>query len=284
VDGKVTKQYSFQDWIDDKFFKEDPYGHGPVCNDSENYLLLVQDGKMTYEELNKIQDAQRLTYDYLINMSIEQSKKQFKRLTRGTLDLKTIVGYEIEKIEKYIQDNKQLHYDVLLPRRHRGMKIGAKYIIPSEFIAYRNNKLLDIYLPESSKYSVRINGTLTSFPTIDQLKYRIMEERIQFLTWLRSLLDQPKQVAGPTVVAQSVQEEKTESDKNRLIRETDDVDIRILTLRKLKVLIKNIPSAINIEKDAINKRIRRLKDLTGLEDFDDVIDLFELYNLLPEKV
>jgi hypothetical protein len=167
-----------------KFWDEAGLTQQYVCNDSEQYLHLVSMGKMTYEVLNEIQEEQSKAYDYMIKKSLETNEKFFKKDTKNSLDLQKVIEIKIEKIETYITQNKDLHYEVILPRLHRGIKLGAKFIIPEQYKAYSSNDFLDVFLGHKAPYRININGKLVSFPTDEQMKYAQMEV---YILWLRKL-------------------------------------------------------------------------------------------------
>lgn len=181
---------TFEDWVNNKIWDQKTYSDKYVCNDSENYLDFVLQNKMTYDELNKIQDAQNSAYEYMIKYSLHLNEKHFDRETKGSLDLKKVVELKIKAIEKKIDENKQLYYDVILPRKHRGIKIGAKFIIPEEYVAYKENKISDAVNYRHTNYQINIDNKLTSFPTPDQMKYAQMEVSVLWLKWLNNFLEE----------------------------------------------------------------------------------------------
>lgn len=188
--NKEKYQYTFDDWVNNKFWNEKGFTGQYVCNDSEQYLHLVSMGKMTYEVLNKIQDEQNKAYDYLIECTLKTNERFFEKQAEKSLDLQKVIDIKIKRIEKYIQENEDLYYDVILPKLHRGIKIGAKYILPEQYLEYRNNGFLDAFIVVQAPYQVGINGKLVSFPTDEQKKYAEMEAQV---LWLKRLQEYKKE-------------------------------------------------------------------------------------------
>jgi len=186
---KEQTQYTFEDWLHNKFWNEKGLTEQYVCNDSEQYLHLVGMGKMTYEVLNKIQDEQGKAYEYMIKCTLETNERFFKRQAAKSLDLQKVIEIKIKKIEKYIQDNEDLYYDVILPRLHRGIKVGAKYILPEQYLEYIKNGFIDAFTFIDAPYQIGINGKLVSFPTDEQKKYAVMETQVM---WLKRLQEYQK--------------------------------------------------------------------------------------------
>ena len=194
-------QYTFEDWLHNKFWKEKGLTEQYVCNDSEQYLHLVSMGKMTYEVLTKIQDEQSKAYEYMIKCTLETNEKFFKRQAAKSLDLQKVIEIKIKKIEKYIQDNEDLYYDVILPRLHRGIKIGAKYILPEQYLKYSKNGYLDAFIVIHAPYQIGINGKLVSFPTDKQMKYAQMEAQV---LWLKRLQEYCKNGYSETPALETI--------------------------------------------------------------------------------
>jgi hypothetical protein len=128
-----NKVYVFQDWLENNFWSEMRYSGLYVVNDSENYLELVSMGKMTYETLNEIQDAQNEAYHYILERTLETNIKSLQRIQKRSLDFEKYVELLIESIEQDLEKNKEVHFQVISNRNHRGIKYGAKFLIPSEF-------------------------------------------------------------------------------------------------------------------------------------------------------
>jgi len=184
--------YTFEDWLNNKFYNERTYGGAYVANDSEKYLELVSQGKMTYDEVNKIQDAQQKAYDYMIESTVTLNERFFRRHTTKTPDLERKLALEIEAIGKYFSVNQVYYNEVLLPRMHRGIKIGAKYLLPEHYTNSLKNEISDANMPGFSVYSLNIEGELIQFPTKDQMKYIEMEVQIRWLKILQGYKDKMK--------------------------------------------------------------------------------------------
>ena len=84
---------------------------------------------MTYEELNKIQDAQQKAYDSMIEHSLRTNERHFLRQTKETLDFQKVIDIKIEEIQNYFSANQTIYKEVLLPRMHRTIKFGAKFML-----------------------------------------------------------------------------------------------------------------------------------------------------------
>lgn len=184
--------YTFEDWLDDKFYNETIYSGEYVANDSENYLELVSKEKMTYEELNKIQDAQQKAYEYMIEYSLRLNERQFQRQTKETLDLQKVIDIKIEEIKKYLNANSAIYQEVILPRLHRTIKYGAKFLLPEHYKDAVEKKLSDVFTMTKARYQLNVNGKMLSYPTADQMKYVIMEVRIRWLKFLQGYKDKIK--------------------------------------------------------------------------------------------
>ena len=176
--------YTFEDWLENKFYNEKTYSGDYVANDSENYLQLVSKGKMTYEELNKIQDAQQKAYDYMIEYSLRLNERQFQRQTKEMLDLQKVIDFKIEEIKEFFDKNAMIYKEVLLPKLHRTVKLGAKFLLPEHYKNAVEKKLSDVFTIATAPYELNINEKLISYPTVDQMKYAIMEVKIRWLRFL----------------------------------------------------------------------------------------------------
>lgn len=236
-------QYTFEDWLHNKFWKEKGLTEQYVCNDSEQYLHLVSMGKMTYEVLNKIQDEQSKAYEYMIKCTLETNEKFFKRQAAKSLDLQKVIEIKIKKIEKYIQDNEDLYYDVILPRLHRGIKIGAKYILPEQYLKYSKNDYLDAFIVIHAPYRIGINGKLVSFPTDEQMKYAQMETQA---LWLKRLQEYCKNGYSDTPALETIFDAAKPGYNLclQLLKELEFVDDKGNTLQKANVEILGIAVAL----------------------------------------
>ena len=185
-------QYTFEDWISNRFWREKDYTGRAVCNDSENYLHLVQMGKMSYDVLNKIQEEQNNTYEYMIKCSLEINERFFKRLTKDSLDLQKVIYIKIKRIETFLEANEGLYYDAILPRLHRGIKVGAKYIIPEQYLRYKNLGSLDAFIIQPvAPYHIYVGNKSFTLPTSEQMIHAQIEVKV---LWLKKLMEYKKQV------------------------------------------------------------------------------------------
>jgi len=177
--------YTLEDWLQSKFFREKTFSDEYVANDSEKYLDLVGMGKMTYEELNKIQDAQQNAYNYLISSSLEINCRFLRRQIKETLDLDEFLKLKLEAVNQFFTANLPIHKEIMSHRKHRGIKVGAKFLLPEHYQSYVNRSELDVYNLVTSSYRVNMGGHLVTFPTSEQLQYAKMEVEIG---WYRILM------------------------------------------------------------------------------------------------
>ena len=192
------RAYTFRDWLNNKFWDEKDTMGRYVCNDSERFLCLVDEGKMTYATLNEIQKAQGETYEYVVTCTVESYRRDLDRHKVKSPDKSRAIRSLIEKLENYIEDNKEVYHDVVLPRLHRDMKLGAKFMIPEYYKKCQRNEQVfaDIYthapygvnlgLYETGKVNENSLEDLLSFPTSLQMKFVQMEARVQ---WLNELIE-----------------------------------------------------------------------------------------------
>ncbi len=159
-----NKVYVFQDWLENNFWSEMRYSGLYVVNDSENYLELVSMGKMTYETLNEIQDAQNEAYHYILERTLETNIKSLQRIQKRSLDFEKYVELLIESIEQDLEKNKEVHFQVISNRDHRGIKYGAKFLIPSEFEKFKKKIYTDAYFKHYAPYSIVVEGKIIHFP------------------------------------------------------------------------------------------------------------------------
>lgn len=178
-------KYTFEDWLNNKFYNEKDYSGSYVCNDSSKYRELVIMEKMTYETLNEIQDAQIFAYEYGIKNTLELNEIGFQRKAKTSIDLKESIRLEIESIEKIIEANKELYRFIIDGITFRGIKYGATFMLPEAYLSAKAENHLDFSIPDFSKYGVDNGEGLTNYPTPEQKKYRTMEVLILWLKELR---------------------------------------------------------------------------------------------------
>lgn len=182
------KMYSFNDWIKNEFVFEKGVKEKYVFNDSEEYLKLVFDGKMTYEVLNEIQDAQSKTYEYLIKCTLEANESNLKKNEAKSPDFKQFIEFKIRELTEYIEKNSTLYREVITPHLHREIKKGAKYILPEQYLDYKNSKHLDAYLPIFTTYFLENDDGNKITPEINQVHAK-MEVNVRWLEKLKSIRD-----------------------------------------------------------------------------------------------
>lgn len=196
----MAKKYTFEDWLENKFYNEKDYTGDYVANDSNSYLHLVSMGKIDYETINRIQDAQAFAYEYGIQNTIELKELHFKDKEKRSLDLMESIELEIESIEKIIEANKDLYKFIIDGRTTRGIKFGATFMLPEAYKTAIKKEILDFSLPDYSKYGLNNGEGLTHFPTPEQKKYREMEVLVLWLKILkqkRANLKQPEKKQTP---------------------------------------------------------------------------------------
>lgn len=185
-----TGNFTFDDWLQNKFWREKTYGGEYVVNDSAKYLDLVADGRMAYDELNKIQDAQQKAYDYLIECTLDLNLRLFRRQTKDSLDLNKVIENKIDEAAKYMAEYPTILNEVITPHKHRGIKIGATFLLPEYYLLYQNKSIADVYNLKRSTYEVNLGNKLVSFPTPEQLQYMFMEAQLRWFRILQNYKEQ----------------------------------------------------------------------------------------------
>ena len=175
-----VKLFTFEDWLQSDLWREKTLGGEYVANDSERCVDLAARNKMRYKEVNRIQDAQQQAYDYLIESSLQLNLQHFRRQTKDTLGIEHVVAAKLQEINQYFQEHQDICNEVMLPKKHRGIKWGAKFLLPQHYQAFLNKSILDIYNLELSSYILNINGQIMHFPTAEQLLYAKMEVQIRW--------------------------------------------------------------------------------------------------------
>jgi hypothetical protein len=187
-----NKVYVFQDWLENNFWSEMRYSGLYVVNDSENYLELVSMGKMTYETLNEIQDAQNEAYHYILERTLETNIKSLQRIQKRSLDFEKYVELLIESIEQDLEKNKEVHFQVISNRNHRGIKYGAKFLIPSEFEKIKKKIYTDAYFKHYAPYSIVVEGKIIHFPKSREREYLRIEAQCLWLNYLKKIKEGAK--------------------------------------------------------------------------------------------
>jgi hypothetical protein len=182
------KVYSFNDWIKNEFVFEKGLTEKHVFNDSYQYQKLVNSGKMTYEVLNEIQEAQSQTYEYLINCTLEANERMLNRNAPKSPNFKNSIDQKIKELSEYIEKNESIYRDVISPRLHRGIKKGATYILPEQYLSFQNKEHLDAYLPEFATYFLENDDGNKITPEINQVHAK-MEVNVRWLEKLKAIRD-----------------------------------------------------------------------------------------------
>jgi hypothetical protein len=182
-----NKVYFFEDWLENNFWNEIGYSGLYMVNDSENYLDLVSMGKMTYETLNEIQDAQNEAYHYILERTLETNIKSLQRIQKRSLDFEKYVELLIESIEQNLEKNKEVHFQVISNRDHRGIKYGAKFLMPSEFEKFKKKIFTDAYFSHSAPYSIALEGKIIHFPKDGEREYLRIEAQVLWLNYLKEM-------------------------------------------------------------------------------------------------
>ena len=182
-----NKIYVFEDWLENNFWNEVGYSGQLMVNDSENYLHLVSMGKMTYETLNEIQDAQDEAYHYILERNIETNIKILQKKQRSSLDFNKYIELLIERIEFDLEKNKDLHFQVISPKVHRGIRYGAKFLLPEEYKKFKEKIFTDAYFRHSAPYSIVENGKIIHFPKDSEREYLRIEAECLWLNYLKKI-------------------------------------------------------------------------------------------------
>jgi len=137
----MDKEYTFDDWLNGNIIRERDYDNSVIYNDSEKYLKLVSEGKMTYDTLSQIQDAQSKTFRMVISHSFDYLKQKHNRLVKQTPDVRMKIESDIKHIENVFLKNQEVYNEVIYPVMHRQIKKGAKFITYEQYRkAVINNK------------------------------------------------------------------------------------------------------------------------------------------------
>lgn len=182
-----NKIYVFEDWLKNNFWSEMTYSGLYVVNDSENYLELVSMGKMTYETLNEIQDAQDEAYHYILERTLETNIKSLQGIQKRSLDFEKYVELLIESIELDLEKNKEIHFQIISNRDHRGIKYGAKFLIPSEYEKFKKKIFTDAYFKHHAPYSILVEGKIIHFPKSREREYLRIEAQCLWLNYLKKI-------------------------------------------------------------------------------------------------
>jgi hypothetical protein len=182
-----NKVYVFEDWLENNFWNEIGYSGLYMVNDSENYLDLVSMGKMTYETLNEIQDAQNEAYHYILEMTLETNIKFLKRTQKRSLDFEKYVELLIESIESDLVMKKEIHFQVISTREHRGIRYGAKFLIPEEYKKFKKKIYTDAYFRHYSPFSIHLGGKIIHFPKDGEREYLRIEAQVLWLNYLKEM-------------------------------------------------------------------------------------------------
>ena len=185
--GKII-EYTFDDWINDTFIYVRGCFDLPMLNDSERYLDLVSRGNMTYETLNRIQDAQAEIYDLLVARTLERLKEGLVKETLASLEPEKMLQFNIERVEEYLNQNKEVYYDVLRPKIHRQKKYGAKFITAKYYREKetRNQDVFQAFYPKNHLDVVRNQLYYDGNATRSQILYCQVEIQSKLLALLKS--------------------------------------------------------------------------------------------------
>lgn len=183
-------KFTLDDWVNDRFcFEKDNQGN-PVLNDSEKYLDLVLQGKMTYETINQIQDVQAKVYQWILENTKKNSLPFYRRIEEQSLDLEWVIKDRLNRINKSLNKNKEILNNVLTPSLHRGIKYGAKFISSADYKEYEKGSRLDAFMNIPAAYQIgNDSGRMKSFPTKKQRLYLVFEALVQRKRFLEDELD-----------------------------------------------------------------------------------------------
>ena len=175
----TSKEYTFEDWLNHKFYVEiDPFGE-PVRNDSRNFIYLVFDGRMSYETLDKIQAIQEQTYSQILETSLEHEKEMFFREYERSPFPKEYHKKEIERIRNILGEvDQDVYHEVLRLTLERGIIKGATVITPN---LYANPPLVAHYIAPNMKDSKAYDMGLPFEGELDYLRIHVF---VKYLKWL----------------------------------------------------------------------------------------------------
>lgn len=190
------RSYTFEDWLSNKFVHEKTFLGLECLNDSENYLELVQTGKMTYEVLNYIQSEQNKAYLFMVSYTLESYKTFFERKGSVSLDFKKLIELKVEAIEELFEREKNLYTDVITPKTHRKIRYGAKFITSDQYKGFLAGNLDSNFPPNSSYHGQNRIKTPEgneyidrfSLPSENQTAYARMEIQVLYHKWLKEKL------------------------------------------------------------------------------------------------
>ncbi len=180
------KKYTFDDWVNTEFIFEKDYDGSPIRNNSGQYLTLMSKGIMTYETLNKIQEAQTEAYKKIIDSTLQCLKTDHKRKSKQTPDLRRKLISDIEYWKKYLEKHPDVYRDIISPVMHRGMRKGAKYVTAYQYReAVIEGKSIDAF-------SQPTNNEIDGWDDVIHLEYPFVYEWIYCkmevaLLWLKIL-------------------------------------------------------------------------------------------------
>ena len=282
--------YTFDDWLENNFWTEEGYSEQLMVNDSENYLELVSKGKMTYETLNKIQNAQSETYQYIVNKTLETNRKFLQINQENSLDFNKYLELSIEQIELDLEKNKKFYFEILMPRLHRGIKYGAKFLLPEEYKKFKKSEFMDGYIPVYTPYSILEDGKMKHFPNDEDRKFLRMEIKVQWLKYLKEI-----QKGGKIESISPQPIEKRKEKLSDLITHKNSIEIveviktqyKNIKGKRLKLLLLALQELSLIPKDRINQKFYdccmaefgwNIASYTAMNDykFNAVIDKNEL--------
>lgn len=237
------KKYTFEDWVYDRIRGEYDYDGSIIgYSNSQKYMKLAFENKMTYGTLDKIQEAQMQTYHIMINNRLNSLKREHYRQIKHTPDRNKKIESDIRLYERFIAKFQNIHDEVVLPAMHLGIKKGAKFITASQyrFIVLKKGWRADWIQPTDDPNKL----IWVDSPFLDEWIYIKMEVAILFLQFLKS------------------QQKKTKSNQEPKPKQDPD-----------KAKVENALSRLELFKQKNPEGLQILKD----EDYDELYKLTETF-------
>jgi hypothetical protein len=181
----VSKPYTFEDWLENRFYHMKNSAGKPVANDSENDSSLVIVGMMADAERDKILAAQQQAYNYIITSTLRAKEQQIILLRNDASAMERFITEQLESTGNYFVRHQEIVNEVQKPRKYHSIDWGAKFMLPVHYKLAINKEEVDAFHLQSSPYKVDIDGQLTSFPTQEQQEYIKMEVQWRW----RAILD-----------------------------------------------------------------------------------------------
>ena len=259
------KKYTFDDWLNFKIHEYD-YDGSTIINDSGKYLKFINENKMTFETLNKIQEAQAMAYQKIIDYTIEKwLKVKNKRLIKHTPDIKRKIEADIRHVEKFLSDHQEIYDDVIYPVLHRRIKNGATFITAAQYrkVVLNNEGIIAHFQTTNNP---KCKNIWIDVPFSHEWIYCLVEVAFLWLKFLENELNNlpSKQPAGPDIEQPNTKRLKNELKKYGFydltkvseLRENSDKLIQLLSDNELPyqiAMLYYLGFLKHLEKEYCNK-------------------------------